>query len=574
MIQRCPECGQWCEVEKNSALDRYRNGANEVAEAGAEILGAFAGLFGDKTRRLGENLGRLGGAAVGGNLIGIGEAIFGDSFTFICPTCGHSWSCDSEEEDQSGEYYRIQEIHNSIRKIYNLDLDNQSLVLSYICEIDNIIPQVEDRDTLSTLYDVRAVAHWALNQFYDALSDISQSLRLFDDPHSRAIKGVIQFDIYLAAPDGKKILEAVKNLLSIYDERHEVRYLNLDFLEKKLESAISEYVKIFPTLNPAERRFICFSDQVQSMGQHILVLPLGRIPEHLTFPDGLPRKNVIYEVHPFKPNHYLSLDSFEFDLFRDKIAEFQWIMENLGARSLNIQVASDRSHNHSAKDDVEIGGEVEYKGIRAKAGYGKATSDDKYMNLKQSVEENCHFLISEQMPKLPDDKELVWYPHSKDWQLKVESRLKGRTERFEISMCSKSDYSINSNLAQSLEAEMEYLMARGKAKYETSTDYKISISENHIWRVSVEFYPLSSYIKKESQEIKAPISSTNVLTQEEQEYLEIYREYMSVGKLTGRERKLLAKISSQAGLTEERVTQLEAMIEKPKKKTFLEKLFS
>lgn len=68
MIQQCPECGLWCEVEKQGLLGKASRGFDSAAEGGGRI-GASIGrsLFG----KTGEKYGAIfGGGAVGGSGLG------------------------------------------------------------------------------------------------------------------------------------------------------------------------------------------------------------------------------------------------------------------------------------------------------------------------------------------------------------------------------------------------------------------------------------------------------------------------------------------------------------------------
>lgn len=157
MIQRCPNCGQWCEVEKDSTFVRYCKGANDAGEIGANILGNVGRLFGKTGEKIGRNLGYFGGSAIGGNVAGLGEALYGDSYNFICPSCGHEWSCDSEAEDQTEEYNHIQEIISLKDQLLDNDPSDSASIQELIDEIKEYIQSETDDALLSTLLDTRFI---------------------------------------------------------------------------------------------------------------------------------------------------------------------------------------------------------------------------------------------------------------------------------------------------------------------------------------------------------------------------------------------------------------------------------
>lgn len=414
-----------------------------------------------------------------------------------------------------------------------------------------------------------------MDELGNAYKDINQSIDIVDDSHSRALRGLYLLEIHQSEsnPSPKSIVKAISDLTSIFEEEHVERLISISRLNSALESGITDYVNNFAALSPSERRFICFTDKIQAMGNHILVLPVGQLPQGITFQEGLPRKNVIYEVHPFKPNHYISLDNFEFDMFNDKMGEFQWIMENLGARQINIIVESNQEQTISQTNRRNVQAEGEYSDFNANGKYTEDQNTEKFEKLHLSIEQHSKFLPGNEVPHLPSD--LTWYPHLVDWQKKVNSRLAGRVNSFDIRFESKTDQSLSESEAKQLEAEMKYIVARAKGNIETTFDYHISKSENHIWRAQVDFYPLDCFAKKETNLPESTSeTSYNQLTAGEQEYMDTFKEIIQDGKITEKERKLLDTIGSKAGLSVERIAELEASIIPPKKKSWWEKIFN
>ena len=106
MIQQCPECGQWCEVEKQGFLGKASRGFESAAEGGVNI-GASVGrsLFGKTGEKFGAILG--GGVAGASGLAYLNaatESLLGADYHFVCPNCGHEWETYDPDDDQTEEY--------------------------------------------------------------------------------------------------------------------------------------------------------------------------------------------------------------------------------------------------------------------------------------------------------------------------------------------------------------------------------------------------------------------------------------------------------------------------------------
>lgn len=581
MIQKCPNCGQWVEVEKTGLVEGYLKGNNDAAELGANLLGSIGGIFGKKGKKIGENLGRLGGAAIGGTTAGIGEALFGDAFNFICPTCGYEWSTNDEADDQTEEYNRFLQEEERREEILELRSElmdriwtaspNADAVRNYIQKVKDFMNNEVDNRFYPDLNDLLSLSYALIDENEIALKHIDASLSQIDDPHSKVLKGVYLTDMADKSPSPLKYIDALKCLLSIYDEGHEYNYFAANYIDSCIKYVTEQYVENFTKINPSQRRFICFRDDITSLGENILVLPLGLVPNNLYFPDGLPQKNVLYEIHPFKPNHYLNIDNYDFDLFKDKITEFKNILENLGAKQIEFSMEHGHTSEETTQNSNEIGMEADVKAYSGNGRFGKDKSNAQYEELKRSLEENVEFLPGSK-PELIDPVKLVWYPHNEDWQTKVNSRLNGRINKFEVVFSSHSSYSLSESKTNELELEMKNLIARGKGTYNNHAEYSINRSENQVWRLKVEFYPLSVYSnKKENDTINLESKS---LTESEQNYIETYKECCSDGNISSRERKLLDSICRQANISPERATELEIIAGGTKKKSFFKRLFS
>ena len=65
--------------------------------------------------------------------------------------------------------------------------------------------------------------------------------------------------------------------------------------------------------------------------------------------------------------------------------------------------------------------------------------------------------------------------------------------------------------------------------------------------------------EERAQELEASCSEPE-LSEDEQEYLEMYKEYASDGEITARDRKMLNKMRDRMGISEERAKEIESII--------------
>ena len=170
MIQKCPNCGQWCETEGSGLLQRYENGALEVYDKAARKIG------GDDPGVLSSVL----GAAVSsyhGIAKGLFNAVLGFRYEFHCPNCGFEWGTDDENDDETDEF--LEEIEEEQNEFYSsvqakidecLNSDRPKEAIKYL---EKLIKDSEDEDDIAYLYRRQALI------YINYLDDNEAALQMF-----------------------------------------------------------------------------------------------------------------------------------------------------------------------------------------------------------------------------------------------------------------------------------------------------------------------------------------------------------------------------------------------------------
>ena len=200
MIQRCPECGQWCEVEKDGFISKASRGFNNAAVGGGTIGASIGSIFG----KTGEKVGAaLGGGAVGGSGLGFlnaaAESLFGDDYQFVCPTCGHEWSTDDPDDDQTEEYNlwlaeqerneAIVELRDKYPSVIHASRQEQQ---EYIKELQHQLSYEDNTDAQSaTLYDtIAAATAFVAAGSHLRIVQVGVHARVFvEEPHLELLNG-------------------------------------------------------------------------------------------------------------------------------------------------------------------------------------------------------------------------------------------------------------------------------------------------------------------------------------------------------------------------------------------------
>ncbi len=516
MIQKCPNCGHWCEATKDGILAKAGRGFTDVAVGGAEIGESIGGLFGKTGEKIGSFLVSAASGATGlAPLNAVKESLFGSDYKFQCSECGYEWEVDDENDDQTEEYeqelaeYEYEQQHR--QKL--VELQEQSLQLAR--HSDDEVKDFEEhfRSLLSdddtegykaSLYDTLAYVKYKSGDKNGALDAINLSIQYYDAPDAHATKGVI-----MAMGENRTAFDKYKALQELvkYKEENGIPYWATNGeMDNLIEEQTLSFANDFLSIPYRQRKFIVISDQDYVMlPDNLKVVPWKYLPTEMQFSEGHPVVGEVYVCHPYKETYYLPLDTYQIELFRDELSELRYLLQCLGAKSIEIE---DRNRNEeSATSAKNMGGHVraEYKGI----GGGVNGSHSNEQETFQTAVNDCLVSQSFSKPKekahVPED--LVWYPHRKSWQDLVRQLKMGNVDSHHVTVSTSDCSQVSAKESSSLEIEVNALVAAGGigGNYDTSSMFKSETNKS--WTLKVDFYPYEEektpLVKQETSQLFA-----------------------------------------------------------------------
>lgn len=482
MIQKCPNCGNWCEAEAESS------GGTGGAMGGAAV-GAAAGSF----------LPGIG-TVLGGIVGGVAGALMSDSdeWNFTCPECGHSWTVEYEELDETDDYNNEcawkNHIHELVGETSSLCNASNKQKTEHIKELQSELSG-SDIDSYpivkGVLYDALAYSQLVLLKDSNAaLNTIKQSLNLFpEDPTSLAIQGMISgvskkpLDNYIA-------MQSLVNYKNI-QEGAISHFTPAQFGDRFCQLATS-YSDNFLSIPINNRRYLVIDDELRYLPGSFVVLQQDMVPRDISFPSGHPRSKELYVVHPYKPNVYIPFNEYQLSLFRDELKEFSWIMECLGAKSISFHETQSDEAKRDSNYSTKTQGDAEYTGYSAKGSYDRGEIISEYKKLSSELKEAKEFCITPNTPPyIPND--VFWYQHRPDWHRNCESRKVGRLAKASFNLSTNSITTTSEQERKNIEADLKILLFKANGSHEQEEQVSLHREENHTWSVDVEFYPLEEY---------------------------------------------------------------------------------
>ena len=550
MIQKCPNCGTWCETEGTGMIQRFGQGWNKSVENAAEFVG-------------GESIiGNMIGGAIGGYtgvIRGGLKSLFGDKYEFLCPNCGYEWGTDDADDDETEDYLREQrqngdditeELDEKLDEYYSSEQYQKGI--AYFEELLND-SDYEDYQShilrnLATLYVSVEDADAAINACRRGVALLRDYPWSYDDSFLRYYWYKLTDNLFEAryisllvsqnATDetvaGKLLKDVAREDFDSFDKQYAEIYTQFDYKERKAIYVVPNYTDVSTA--------------------HVDVFTRYRLPKEIaqSFPAGHPIENQVYIGHPYLPERYLPIETYQFAFVEDRVREFCEIAQTLGATEITVEALNASNTSQNGSRDRRASGGASYSGHSASGSYHDNTMygsvEEKYqtLNFHQEYEpiEPVH---------LPE--KMVWYPHEAGWQRLYQQRLKGILSHEERIETRKSQVLSGSELKE-IKGEVETIF-EATGEWDESMEEKFVQEDNAILSIKVKFAPLSQLTGKKPQSAQASLSN------DEQDYLEMYKEYATAGDISELNRKMLNKFRSRLGISEERARELEESCSKP-----------
>lgn len=489
MKRKCPKCGQWCDENKSERMSEF--------------------IFTTE---------RVIGGSLGNMMSDIAKSTIGPVYKFQCPKCGNKFGSNYESDDQTFEYEleQLESEENNSQQEHKqeiISLRDQSLQLSSYSsheaeefeeQLASELSEEDDDECIACLYNVMAYIKHKSGDKIGALDAINKSIQYLDAPDAHATKGVI-----MAMGENRTAFDKYKALQELvkYKEEDGIPYWATNSeMDNLIEEQTLSFANDFLNIPYRQRKFIVISDQDYVMlPDNLKVVPWKYLPTEMQFSEGHPVVGEVYVCHPYKETYYLPLDTYQIELFRDELSELRYLLQCLGAKSIEIE---DRNRNEeSATSAKNMGGHVraEYKGI----GGGVNGSHSNEQETFQTAVNDCLVSQSFSKPKekahVPED--LVWYPHRKSWQDLVRQLKMGNVDSHHVTVSTSDCSQVSAKESSSLEIEVNALVAAGGigGNYDTSSMFKSETNKS--WTLKVDFYPYEEektpLVKQETSQLFA-----------------------------------------------------------------------
>lgn len=288
----------------------------------------------------------------------------------------------------------------------------------------------------------------------------------------------------------------------------------------------------------------------------------SNIPSCIKFYDGLPLTNELYMGHPFNPEVYVPFEQAEEFLFLDKVQEFCYILQCLGAEEITITSVKGKKveEMNSSQDSLNIEGKAWF----VKGEFEKKDSSVKNFNSTSADQYEVRYMYDPMdLPFVPND--IVWYQNQPKWQRLAQSRIQGNTLEYSESLSTKDSRFTSSSEKNEIRGKLKVLKMKISGSKESDIEKQLKEETETEWRISVKFRS-KKYLVSDSN-VSLPttaLKAVSSLTDNEQKLLnEIKSCLEDDGIIDSNEEKYLEKFRERLGISSERAKELRNSLEKP-----------
>lgn len=228
------------------------------------------------------------------------------------------------------------------------------------------------------------------------------------------------------------------------------------------------------------------------------IFTLDKLPSDIEFPLGRPQPG-LYMAHPVKTEQYFPMKNAEETLFMEKVREFCWLVQCLGAKEVSFHSIKGISVSEGYGSSMNIEANVEVKGVNLGGGYGNSSRYDESRGFHQQVERVQHF-DPKKKAYCPDD--LVWLDSDPAWKDLIKQRLNGNMLDYTYKISSSETCQMSTNEKDEVKANFEYMMVKVNGSYNSEKDTTFSSSKETEWSIHVEFAPLNELTEENTNTIK------------------------------------------------------------------------
>ena len=391
---------------------------------------------------------------------------------------------------------------NAIQSVYDIDHFAKGLALmrehnekSALVEFEAALeeeskyPDFSGSDRCAEIYYYMAKCHVLLDKGKEAQSYL-----------------VFAKDIVSKSKDSKIKDDLMPKILETFADANQNKLESRNHLTEAIELAkdISTKKMLFNRMKELyqSKRFRDAFDALDNLPERkvMLVIKDNLIPVHsrsiicldrstirevgISFPIGHPIDGHVYLAHPTRGRYYIPADTYEEAIFLERVNEYCYLLQALGAKEIKIQTVKGKSVDEMRESKRNAEASV---GVGAFHADGNMKSNNsKHSTADQSYSfKNYQLFTPQKKPYVP--KDLNWVAIEPKWRRLIDNRLNNTLIEYVEEISTSENKMLSATEELSVNIELKTLFTKLKGTLNIEESITSSSKETTTWSISVKF---------------------------------------------------------------------------------------
>ena len=456
-------------------------------------------------------------------------------------------------------FAKIKESINQLDANHDIDKDNYQKDINEAFDAEDYQKAFEILEKYSFLEDYYFFKY-DLAYTFSMLNDDVKAVEVLDILIESAEEQDVNYWVNKAKMFKSTFLEDTGNYyeaLQLFNEglkNYEAKESSGYYSEQRSNELYTKYLETFQELPYKDRKVIYVTNSNEKFKSDTLtVLQSNQLPE-ITFPAHHPINNETYIGHPFNHSLYIPIKNYDNELLIDRINEFCYLLQCLGAESITIENTNsdDNSNKTNKQTDVNVNASALKMGAQVDNKNTQKRSSENQISLR--IGKNQTFNPSK-YPYVPND--LTWLANEAGWQRLVKQRLEGSLLEHNEFMSSSQSQILNTNEINDLKVDLKAFFVKANVNVKNDLDTEIKNNTSTEWKVQVKFKPIDQFTEQQIVLIEQDatyfeeLPATNT---SEAEFIEEYKFLTTDGELSERDQRILDRLRQRLNISEERAS--------------------
>lgn len=342
----------------------------------------------------------------------------------------------------------------------------------------------------SSIRFIRGSIYYKQGKFDNALNEINyeinnyslenQSISLFKLNELKSL-------ILNAESDNYSALQILQNTLPLA-QTNEDKFRIKNSIDKTYEL----FIQNFDHINYSKRKLIFVDSEIRDYTPTTFSILDKNILPDLKFPMGHPVEDEFYVGHPYNSKHYFPLETSENELFIERINEYCYLLQCLGATQIDIISVKGLDTEKLEKENVNTKSEGKYQGNKGELDITNNTESNKEESLNQTIGITQNFSPVKK-PYLPND--LIWFNHESSWQTLFKQRMNGSILKHVENIDTNNNRLFTDQEYHKVKAEFSNLLVTAKIEHTKDINKKFKQKEFTHWSITVTFAPITDLLE-------------------------------------------------------------------------------